>query len=145
MLTRLQFDMEFLKYLGVGLSAWAMGFIMPISSFLVFTVALVVMDFMTGVQAARHRGEKLRSRGFMRSVQKITLYFAAIMLARGMDTVFFSPKGMFFDLTWLVAILIAITEFKSNLENISAVTGVGFWRVISERLPTFLKIKKNGE
>jgi phage-related holin len=137
--------MEFLKYLGVGLSAWAMGFIMPISSFLVFTVALVVMDFMTGVQAARHRGEKLRSRGFMRSVQKITLYFAAIMLARGMDTVFFSPKGMFFDLTWLVAILIAITEFKSNLENISAVTGVGFWRVISERLPSFLKIKKNGE
>lgn len=132
-----------LKYLAVSFWAWLMSFIMPVAHFLVFTIVLVVTDFITGVQAARARKEKLRSRGFARSIQKITLYFIAILLARGMDEVFFNPKGMNFDATWVVAAFIAMTEFKSNLENINQVTNTDIWGNIAGRLPALFRFKKD--
>jgi phage-related holin len=120
---------------GVTIS-WLIQFITPLASFLIFTTCLVLVDLYTGVQAAKKRGEVIHSKGFRRSITKISLYFAAVLLARGMEIVFLSPKGFDFDLTYIVAGLIALTEFKSNLENISTVTGVPFWEKITEKIPS---------
>jgi len=122
---------------------WLSQMLMPVSSYLLFTVVLVLVDLGTGVAAARHRGEELRSRGFSRSVLKIALYCAAILLSHGMDKVFFEPKGLGFDLVWIVAGLIGVTEFKSNLENISTVTGSNLISGIADRLPGYFKLPKN--
>jgi uncharacterized membrane protein len=120
---------------GITLS-WLVQFISPLAPFLIFTTFLVLTDLYTGVKAARKRNEVIHSKGLRRSVTKISLYFAAILLARGMEIVFLSPKGFDFDLTYIVAGLIALTEFKSNLENISTVTGVPFWEKITEKIPS---------
>lgn len=120
---------------------WLCAQIMPVSHFLMFTILLVLADLITGTRAARHRGEALHSKGFGRSVTKITMYCIAILLAHGMDKVFFAPKGLSFDLVWLVAGLISLTEFKSNLENVATVTGVDVWKNIAEYIPRFPKVK----
>lgn len=108
---------------------------MPISHYLIITVVLVLVDFFTGVAAARHRKEELRSRGFARTILKIGLYSAAVLLSHGMDLVFFAPQGLSFGLVWIVAALIGLTEFKSNLENIATVTGLDIWSAIASRIP----------
>lgn len=116
---------------------------MPVQHFLVFTIILVLCDFITGVTAARHRKEQLRSRGFMRSVVKIMMYCMTILLCHGMDLVFFAPNNLSFGLVKIAAGLIALTEFKSNLENVWVVTGVDFWARIAEVIPAFFKLPKS--
>lgn len=122
---------------------WLCGQLIPVAHFLAFTMLLVVADLITGTKAAKHRGEKIHSRGLGRSVNKIVLYCIGILLAHGMDQVFFAPKGLSFDLVWLVAGLISLTEFKSNLENIASVTGVDVWKGIADLIPRLPLPKKD--
>lgn len=119
---------------------WISWILMPISAYMVFTVFLVLCDLFTGIQAAYRRGDKITSKGLSRSVQKISVYFVAILVARG-ATVVFLPN-LDFDFVHVVAALIALTEIKSNFENISTVTGVDILREMAEYLPRFLKIPK---
>lgn len=121
---------------------WLGWLFMPVQSFLVFTMVLVLCDLVTGIRAARHRGEALRSKGFSRTVWKIALYCTAILLSHGMAVVFFEPKGLSFDLVWIVAGIIGLTEFKSNLENIAVVTGTDIWALIADKIPGLPKFKK---
>lgn len=131
-----------IKYLtGVAISYLA-SFLLPVAPFLIFTFVLVVLDFITGVMAAGKRGEALRSRGFYRTVQKWVLYTAAILLSKGMDEIYFTPYGYNFNLTWIVATFIALTEFKSNLENISYITGTDIWNQIADRIPGIKFLRK---
>jgi phage-related holin len=133
---------ELLKGLVVTAWLWLWSMILPVGQFMAFTMLLVLCDFITGVAAARHRKEELRSRGFMRSVYKIALYCIAILLSHGMTMVFFAPKGISFDLVWVVAGLIGLTEFKSNLENVATVTGVDAWARVAEVIPQLFKLPK---
>lgn len=109
---------------------WITAFVLPISGFLIFTVFLVFCDLVTGTKAARFRKEQINSKGLRRTVEKILLYFIAILASEGMTYVFM--KGV--PLSYVTAFAIAITEFKSNIENIEAVTGVNIWKSIKDRI-----------
>lgn len=132
-----------LKMAIAGAWIWLCNLLLPIGTFMAFTMCLVIADFATGIAAARHRGEALRSRGFARSVLKIGLYCLAILLSHGMDQVFFVPKGISFDLVWIVAGLVGLAEFKSNLENIAVVTGMDIWAAIADKFPSLPKLPKD--
>jgi hypothetical protein len=119
-----------------ALVSWLLSFIMPVMPFLVFTTVLVFADLHTGIKAAEFRGETIRSHGLRRTVSKIVLYFIAILLSEGMKYVFHFPNWA--DVSFLVAGLIAVTEFKSNLENISEFTQKDYWGAIARRLPNVL-------
>ncbi len=130
-------------YIKMGVAAmWVClcDLLIPVTQFIIFTMALVLADFVTGISAARRRNEPLTSRGFSRSVLKIGMYCMAILLSHGMDLVFFAPKGLNFDLVWIVAGLIGLSEFKSNLENIAVVTGLDLWAAIADRIPGLPKL-----
>ena len=130
-----------LKWANAVLFAWVVSFILPVKDFLIITTILVVCDLWTGVRAAKHRGEVIHSKGFRRSVNKISLYFIAILLSEGVSKVFDVP----INLTYVTAGIIALTEFKSNLENISTVTGVDILSAISDQLPSIKDLlKKKG-
>jgi hypothetical protein len=134
---------EALRWGVAAFSAWLLAFIIPITPFLIFTIVLVLSDLYTGTKAALHRKETLHSRGFRRSIEKIVLYFLGILLSKGLEDTF----GLQFHLPYVVAGLIALTEFKSNIENISQVTGVDLWTNIVQKLPSlsdFMK-KKNAD
>lgn len=129
--------MKIAMYVLAAAWSWSMSFVLPIGHFLVLTLVLVVCDFVTGVRAARHRGEVIQSRGFRRTTWKSVMYFIAILLSKGMEDVFGIPK-----LTYIVSGFIAITEFKSNLENVASFTGTDIWAHLVTRIPNLFKLPK---
>jgi len=133
--------MEYLKYIIATVWGITVGFMLPISHFMLLCSSLVVVDFITGVLAARKRKEALYSKGFQRTIYKIALYFLAILLSRGMDVVFLYEAGIAFSFSYIVAGFVCLTEFKSNLENIGTLTGTDIWAHIASRLPKLFKVK----
>lgn len=126
----------YLKLVATAFGSWLLAFVLPSASFLIFTTVLVFADLLTGTMAAKHRGEVIHSRGLRRSIVKIVLYFLAILLSEGFEQVFKLP----IDISYMVAGLIAITEFKSNLENVGEVTGIDIWSKIADKLPSVTDI-----
>lgn len=121
----------------LSLLIWAKLFIVPVAPFLILSVALVFCDLFTGTKAAKKRGEKVTSRGFLRTVQKLVLYFISILLGEGMRLVFFPSLPV----TYAVAFAICITEFQSTIENVEALTGVNIWTRIKDFV-SHLKLQK---
>lgn len=133
--------MEYIKYTIATVWGIALGFIMPVAGFMMLCATLVVVDFITGVLAAKKRKEVLRSKGFQRTIFKITLYFLAILLSRGMDVVFLHNIPTHFSFTYIVAGFVCLTEFKSNLENIGSLTGTDIWAHMANRIPKIFRVK----
>ena len=82
------------------------SFIIPIKSFLIFTVFVVFADTVTGIMAAKKRGEEITSKGLYRTSQKCLVYLCGIMIFEGARLTFQLP----FNITYMVAFTIATTE-----------------------------------
>ena len=115
----------------------ALAFVVPLIPFLLMIFALVALDFFTGVRAAKARKEAITSGGMKRTIEKTSLYFAAILLSEGMVQVFFPSLPV----TYIVATYIALTEFKSNIENIGTATGTDIWKSILSKIGLFKMIR----
>lgn len=133
--------MEYIKFTIATVWGITLGFLIPVADFMMLCGLLVVIDFITGVLAAKKRKEPLRSKGFQRTITKIVLYFLAILLSRGMDVVFLYNVDFKFSFTYIVAGFVCLTEFKSNLENIGVLTGTDIWKHIASRIPKILRVK----
>lgn len=107
------------------------SFILPIAPFLYLTIAIVLVDMVTGIRAAKKRGEKITSAGFSKTVEKFVLYTLAILLSEGIRNVLFEAL----PITYVVTTIIVLTEFKSILENIESVTGVPFLEALKKKFP----------
>jgi phage-related holin len=129
-----------LKIIGTAALSWALAFIAPIQHFVLLAIALVVVDFVSGTKAARKRGDIITSAGYKRTVSKLLLYTAVIMLAEGMRVVFFSEG--FIPITYIAAGFICATEFRSVLENVGAVTGTDVSEVLRGVFDKLLKPKE---
>jgi uncharacterized membrane protein len=103
------------------------SFIIPIKGFLLFTVAVVFADTITGIKAARKEGQKISSKGLYRTTEKIVVYFVAILIFEGAKNTFTIP----FPITYMVAMMISGTELFSVAENIKRITGVELGTLIS--------------
>jgi uncharacterized membrane protein len=102
------------------------SFFIPIKGFLLFTVFVVFADTITGILAARKRGEPITSKGLYRTSQKVVVYFVGIMIFEGARNTFSLP----FNITYMVAFTIATTELYSISENIKSMTGVNIGTLI---------------
>ena len=109
---------------------WAMSVILPIKDFLIITSALVVLDLITGIVAAKKRKEEIRSRFLMRTTIKLLLYYSAILATEGVQVVFAEK----IPITYITAFTIALTELKSILENVDAGTGSRLAKMIIDKL-----------
>ena len=96
------------------------SFFLPIKHFLIFTIFVVFSDTVTGIIAAKKRGEKITSKGLYRTSQKVVVYFCGIMIFHGASVTF----GLPFQIVYSVSFLIAFTELYSVSENIKSITGV---------------------
>ena len=103
------------------------SFFIPIQGFLLFTVAVVFADTITGIKAARKEGQKISSKGLYRTTEKIVVYFVAILIFEGAKNTFTIP----FPITYMVAMMISGTELFSIAENIKRITGVELGTLIS--------------
>ena len=104
------------------------SFFIPIKGFLLFTVAVVFADTITGIKAARKEGQKISSKGLYRTTEKIVVYFVAILIFEGAKNTFSIP----FPITYMVAMIISCTELFSIAENVKRITGVELGTLITK-------------
>jgi len=102
------------------------SFFLPIKHFLIFTIFVVFADTVTGIMAARKRGEPITNKGLYRTSQKVVVYFVGIMIFEGAKNTFSLPL----NITYMVAFTIATTELYSISENIKSMTGVNIGTLI---------------
>jgi uncharacterized membrane protein len=96
------------------------SFFIPIKGFLLFTVAVVFADTITGIKAAKKEGQKISSKGMYRTTEKIVVYFTSILIFELAKNTFSIP----FPITYMVAMMISATELFSVAENVQRITGV---------------------
>lgn len=104
------------------------SFFIPIQGFLLFTVAVVFADTITGIKAARKEGQKISSKGLYRTTEKIVVYFTSILIFEGAKNTFSIP----FPITYMVAMMISCTELYSVAENVKRITGVELGTLITK-------------
>ena len=102
------------------------SFFLPIKHFLTFTIFVVFADTVTGIMAARKRGEAITSKGLYRTSQKVVTYFCGIMIFHGASITFQLPS----QITYSVSFIIAATELFSISENIKSITGTNIGTII---------------
>jgi uncharacterized membrane protein len=102
------------------------SFFLPIKHFLIFTIFVVFADTVTGIMAARKRGEAITSKGLYRTSQKVVVYFVGIMIFHGASITFGLPS----QITYSVSFIIAATELFSISENIKSITGTNIGTII---------------
>lgn len=103
----------------------------PIKAVIITAIVLVIADLITGVLAAKKRGEAITSSGFKTTVGKILLYEVAICLAFLVQQYL---TGDLFPASKLVAALIGLTELKSILENLDTISGNGMFRLLLQKV-----------
>ena len=106
---------------------WIFSFFIPIKGFLIFTVFVVFADMATGIMAAKKEQQKINSKGLYRTMEKIVVYFCAILIFEGARNTFSLP----FNITYMTAFLIAAVELTSISENIKRITGVNLGTLIT--------------
>ncbi len=97
------------------------GFFMGAASLVCAMVVFVIADLITGVAAAKKRGEILRSRKLKRTVDKITWYALAIVLCHVLDGGILTFVDL--HLAAFAAAIICGVELYSVLENAYSITG----------------------
>ena len=102
------------------------SFFLPIKHFLIFTIFVVFADTVTGIMAARKKGEAITSKGLYRTSQKVVTYFCGIMIFHGAGITFGLPS----QITYSVSFIIAATELFSISENIKSITGTNIGTII---------------
>lgn len=115
-----------MKYFS-GILAGVISFFAPVEPLLIVAMAFVVVDFLTGVLADRHKvrasGEKWRfeSHKAWRTITKLSFVMAGIMLAWMMDSLLMPIVNL--RLANVFTGFVCGVEFWSYLENATAITG----------------------
>lgn len=102
----------------LGLTALVAGIFVPIGEILMFTGFVILIDTITGIWAAKKRGEKIHSSKMKRVLSKLILYPLAIILASWSERIL--PGIPFIK---GAALLLVSVEGKSVLENLGDILG----------------------
>lgn len=103
----------------------------PIHAIMISVGFLIVADLVTGIWAAKKRGEKISSAAMRRTISKIVIYQLAVISG------FLLEKYLLSDLlpvSKIVAGVIGLVEFKSMLENSGSIVGGDIFKMILAKL-----------
>lgn len=123
------------------------AFLMPIAALMVLIGLMIFLDTISGLIKARKRGEAITSRKLSQTVSKLVLYQVAIItfylleyfLLGGIVGAFTSIPIL---LTKIVAMFIVGVELSSINENVTAITGINYFKKFMRLLFRAKKIRK---
>lgn len=92
----------------------------PLKPVLIAVFALVMLDFILGVLAARKRQEAITSSGFKRTVIKLFVFQSAIIAAFVTEVYL---TGDLAPVQKIVSCFIGLTELTSIAENLNEISG----------------------
>ncbi len=113
----------------------------PTYSAMFAIVVLVLVDWGTGIWAAKKRGEKITSWGWRRTINaKIVPYQIGILCSHLVDINIFAGTLLEpIQLMKATAAFIAGAELKSIFENLGSISGLDFWSFLREKLKPAVK------
>lgn len=103
----------------------------PAESMILSSMALIGVDLITGVMAAKKRNEPITSAGLKRTLVKIAVYEVALLLA------FLAEQYLtmgFIPLARITASFIAVVELKSCYENLNDISGEDLLKTLLTKL-----------
>lgn len=103
----------------------------PVKAILIVTGFLIMADLLSGVLAARKRGEVINSAGLRRTVTKCLVYNLAIISGFLVEQYMLSS---IFPISKLIAGLISVVELKSILENLNTINGTDIFKTVLTQL-----------
>jgi hypothetical protein len=117
---------------GMRLALWTWLFIQPAREAMIFLVAIILIDCVTGVWASLKRGDKVTVSYLMRSTvtSKILPYWVAIIATHLVEQKFLPDVPLMKS----TAAFLAVAELGSTLSNLGAITGLKIWDAIKNLL-----------
>lgn len=103
----------------------------PIQAIIISVGLLIMADMITGILAARKRGEKISSAAMRRTVSKMLIYELAVVSGFLLEHYI---MGGLVPISKVVASVIGMVEFKSMLENINKITGLDLMSEILKKI-----------
>jgi len=103
----------------------------PAKAMIISSLALVLMDLVTGILAARKQNIPITSAGLRNTVSKLFIYEIAIMLG------FLTQHYLMDDVipcANIIAGMVGITELTSCLENLNTIGGNNILKAIIDKL-----------
>lgn len=94
------------------------AFLAPAKNVVITTFILTIVDMITGILAARKRGEPITSSGLRRSISKIFIYQTVIICA-SLAQAYMVPE---LPAMALISSMVAVTELKSIIENLNVMS-----------------------
>jgi len=110
-----------------GLIISTVSVLAPIQAVMLTVGALIVFDLVTGVMAARKRGEVVKSAALRRTVSKLVIYQIAVISAFLVET--FLLKGAL-PISKITAGIIGTVELTSIFENVNTVYGSNIFKKV---------------
>lgn len=103
----------------------------PAKELFAVALALIIIDLITGLLAARKKGEKIKSAGLRRTVSKFCIYMTAIAVGFWIESIML--KG-FLPVSNIAAGLISLVEGKSIYENLDILNGQPLFKSLIKKL-----------
>jgi hypothetical protein len=114
----------------------------PVKALIIVTGVLIFADLLTGMLAARKRGEKIKSAALRRTITKCFVYESAVLLGFLVEN--FMLDG-FIPVSKIAAGLISIVEMKSILENLDAINGNPIFGALIKKLGSVNDIQETAQ
>jgi hypothetical protein len=111
----------------------------PIKAVIIMTGVLIVVDLITGIMAARKRGEQINSAALRRTITKCLVYNCAVLT--GFLVEVYMIDGLM-PISKIVSGIIGVVEFSSILENLNTIHGSNLFKTLIEKLGS-INDKKN--
>ena len=112
----------------IALALSALALLAPVTGLMGAVGVLIGADFITGVLAARKRGEALTSKAMSRTITKALVYQLAVISAFALEGLV--PGGL--PIAKLIAAAVALVEFRSLTENVKTLTGVDMTSILEK-------------
>lgn len=115
----------------IGLAITLSAVFAPIKELILVTIVLIIVDLVTGILAAKKRGEKISSAAIRRTLGKFSIYITSICVGFLMER--YMLEG-FIPVSKIAAGLISVVEGKSIFENLDTINGSPVFKALVQKL-----------
>jgi hypothetical protein len=124
----------------LGLAVSCLAIFAPIKEMIATAIIIILVDLVTGILAAKKKGEKITSAGIRRSITKFAVYLTAILIGFLVETYMI---GGFIPVSKIAAGLIGVVETKSIFENLDVLNGSPLFKALIDKLGSVNDSKKD--
>ena len=114
-----------------GVCVSSMAFLLPIKLVIITAGVLIFADLITGVFAAKKRGERITSAGLSRTIAKLAVYQTVIITGYMLQV---NLLGNVIPVINIVGGVIGMVEFKSIIENANTILGTDIFKEVIAKL-----------